>query len=196
MSIRTTISKIGREIKRPFKKLEQKLRRSAQKFVLKTVEKNAAYLQSALPQQASPNAGLTGFTASSQMDALLLAFLRSQLRRNPGSNFGAIATTNNSLPASQSPVANSQSFTFADASQIRMSLDMRSQIESALRAPGQSNVTLHLTNADPNAPVDEIVADLCPATHSIAVYRSATTTFANQVSTSNEYMIVYKRKAA
>lgn len=80
------LKKVVRELKRPLKRLEQKIRAGAQRFVLRTIERNPEQVYRAIAAFAPPGTATPvnpAEPAAPQIsDAMLIAFLRSSQRKN------------------------------------------------------------------------------------------------------------------
>jgi hypothetical protein len=83
MSFKHSLKRVGREIARPFKRLAKKGKAKFQRSVLKTIERNPGIIQAIVaPSIITGGAGTPTHTvnANSNMDSLLLAFIRSSQR--------------------------------------------------------------------------------------------------------------------
>ncbi len=187
MSVKTSLKRVGRALNRPFKKLANRLKASFQRAVLKTIERNPGQIQ-AITGSTNHHTQVSGVT-SSNVDSLLLAFLRSSQRQNrwneqQTNNFGS------SLKLVCDTDGNSEPDTFlARVHADTDVLQLKSCVESALAKQPDATIILQF---DHNASVKPVSAAnmVCPSSHDFEVFN------ADSAQSRPSCICTMKRKAA
>lgn len=160
MSLRVSLRKLCRKLGRPFERLAKKLKAKFQRSVLKTIERNPGCIQ-AIVQGTSPTNSHSCLSSGSNMDALLLAFIRSSQRNRK---------TRNDFPR-LSDAGDTNGIAFATFKSNQDLLARKESLVKLLRDPDQQMVLLQLAG-DVDSQALQNVRDNVTQTHQSQLYIS------------------------